>query len=194
MRPRYFKTAKDLRVWLERHHATADELWVGLYKKGSGRLSVTWPEVVDEALCFGWIDGIRKSIDDERYANRLTPRKANFWSAVNVRRFEALRNEGRVRPAGLRAFEERREDRTRVYSYEQRYQIELDPAFTRRFRAKKRAWDWFHTQPKGYRTTAVYWVMSAKRPETRERRLDTLIEDSAKGRRVPPLRPRTGGR
>jgi uncharacterized protein YdeI (YjbR/CyaY-like superfamily) len=187
MKPRFFATPEALRKWLEEHHETATELWVGLYKKGSGRPSVTWPEVVDEALCFGWIDGVRKRIDDESYMNRLTPRRANFWSAVNVHRFEALRKQGRVRPAGLRAFEQRRVDETAIYSYERRHEAKLDPAFVRRFRSKRKAWDWFQAQPNGYRTTAVYWVMSAKRQETRERRLATLIEDSANGRRIGPL-------
>jgi uncharacterized protein YdeI (YjbR/CyaY-like superfamily) len=190
MKPRFFATPEALRAWLEEHHDTADELWVGLYKKGSGRPSVTWPEVVDEALCFGWIDGVRKSIDDERYANRLTPRRPNSnWSAVNVGRVGELMKLGRMRPAGLEAFERRRVDKTATYSYEQRHEAKLDPAFVRRFRTNRRAWDWFQAQPNGYRTTAVYWVMSAKRPETRERRLSTLIEDSASGRRIGPLTP-----
>jgi uncharacterized protein YdeI (YjbR/CyaY-like superfamily) len=193
MRPRYFATPEDLRAWLEQHHETADELWVGLYKKGSGRRSVTWPEVVDEALCFGWIDGIRKGIDAERYANRLTPRKpTSNWSAVNVKRFGELKRQGRVRPAGQRAFDLRTKAKTGVYSYEQRHQVVLDPAFEKRFREKKRAWAWFQEQAPSYRSTAIYWVMSAKKPETRERRLEQLIADSARGRRVPPLAPRAG--
>jgi uncharacterized protein YdeI (YjbR/CyaY-like superfamily) len=192
MKPTFFATPRDLRAWLDEHHDTATELWVGLYKKGSGRPSITWPEVVDEALCFGWIDGVRRGIDDQSYMNRLTPRKPNSnWSAVNVRRVEELTKRRRMRAPGLKAFRERREDKTATYSYEQRHEAKLDPAQERRFRSKKRAWEWFQNQPKGYRTTAVYWVMSAKRPETRERRLDTLIADSAKGHRVPPLRPRT---
>ena len=150
---------------------------------------------MDEALCFGWIDGVRQRIDDESYMNRFTPRKPNSnWSAVNTRRVEELTKQRRMRAAGLLAFREHREDKTATYSYEQRHQAKLDRAQERRFRSKKPAWEWFQTQPKGYRTNAVYWVMSAKRPETRERRLDTLIEDSAKGRRIPPLRPRTGER
>jgi uncharacterized protein YdeI (YjbR/CyaY-like superfamily) len=195
MKPIFFATPQEFRAWLDAHHATATELWMGLYKKGSGRPSITWPEAVDEALCFGWIDGVRQRIDDQRYMNRFTPRKPNSnWSAVNVRRVEELTKQRRMRAAGLKAFRERREDTTATYSYEQRHQAKLDPAQERRFRSKKKAWEWFQAQPMGYRTTAVYWVMSAKRPETRERRLDTLIEDSAKGHRVPPLRPRTGRR
>ena len=193
MKPVFFADREAFRAWLDEHHATASELWMGLYKKGSGRTSITWPEAVDEALCFGWIDGVRQRIDDESYMNRFTPRKPNSnWSAVNVRRVEELTKQRRMRAAGLTAFRERREDKTATYAYEQRHQVRLDPTQDRRFRSNKRAWEWFQTQPKGYRTTAVYWVMSAKKPETRERRLDTLIEDSAKGRRVPPLRPRTG--
>ena len=193
MKPVFFATPQEFRAWLDEHHATATELWVGFFKKGSDLPSITWPEAVDEALCFGWIDSVRQRIDDERYTNRFTPRKpTSNWSAVNIRRVEELTDQRRMRPAGLKAFRERREDRTAVYSYEQRHQAKLDPTQERRFRAQRKAWAWFQEQPKGYRTTAVYWVASAKKPETRERRLDTLIEDSAKGRRVPPLRPRTG--
>ena len=193
MKPVFFADAEGFRAWLREHHDTASELWMGLYKKGSGRPSITWPEAVDEALCFGWIDGIRQRIDDERSMNRFTPRKPNSnWSAVNIRRVEELTKQRRMRVAGLKAFRERREDTTAIYSYEQRHLAKLAPAQERRFRAKKEAWAWFRAQPKGYRTSAVYWVASAKKPETRERRLDTLMEDSAKGRRVPPLRPRTG--
>jgi uncharacterized protein YdeI (YjbR/CyaY-like superfamily) len=193
MKPTFFATRGELRAWLDEHHETATELWVGLHKKGSGRPSLTWPEVVDECLCFGWIDGLRHGIDAQSYMNRITPRKPNSnWSAVNVRRVEELTRQRRMRAAGLKAFRERREDKTAIYSDEQRHQAKLDPPQERRFRSKKQAWEWFQTQPKGYRTTAVYWVMSAKRPETRERRLDALIEDSAKGRMVPPLRRRTG--
>jgi uncharacterized protein YdeI (YjbR/CyaY-like superfamily) len=189
MKPVFFATPETFRAWLDEHHATATELWVGLYKKGSGRPSITWPKAVDEALCFGWIDGIRRRIDDESYMNRFTPRKpSSYWSAKNTRRFHELQEDGRVRPAGRRAFEGRREDTTAVYSYDQRYEVTLDPEFERRFRANKRAWAWFDAQPEGYKATVRYWVMSAKRPEARERRLATLIEDSAKGLRSGPLR------
>jgi uncharacterized protein YdeI (YjbR/CyaY-like superfamily) len=194
MRPRFFPTPEDLRAWLEEHHETATELWVGLYKKSSGRPSVTWPQVVDEVLCFGWIDGIRKGVDDVSYMNRITPRKpTSNWSAVNVKRFGQLKRQGRVRPAGQRAFDLRTKARTGVYSYEQRHQVKLEPAFEKRFRAEKKAWTWFQNEAPSYRTTAVYWVMTAKKPETRERRLGRLIADSARGRRVPPFVPRRGG-
>ena len=193
MKPTFFATAEEFRAWLDEHHETATELWVGLYKKSSRRPSITWPEAVDEALCFGWIDSVRQSIDDESYMNRFTPRKPDSnWSAVNVRRVGELTKQRRMRAPGLKAFRERREDKTATYSYEQRHSVELPAAFEKRFRAKEEAWSWFQAQPDGYRATSRYWVMSAKKPETRERRLATLIEDSAKGRRVPPLRPRTG--
>jgi len=195
MKPTFFATPEGFRAWLVEHHGTATELWVGLYKKRSGRPSITWPEAVDEALCFGWIDSVRQSIDDESYMNRFTPRKhASNWSAVNVRRVGELTKQRRMRPAGLKAFRERLEDKTATYSYEERHAVELPAAFEKRFREREKAWSWFQAQPDGYRATARYWVMSAKKPETRERRLATLIEDSAKGRRVPPLRPRTGKR
>jgi uncharacterized protein YdeI (YjbR/CyaY-like superfamily) len=195
VKPVFFANRKEFRAWLDEHHATATELWMGVYKKGSGRPSITWPEAVDEALCFGWIDGLRQGIDHECYMNRFTPRKPDSnWSAVNIRRVEELTKQRRMRAAGLKAFRERREDRTATLSYEQRHQAKLGPAQERRFRAREEAWTWFRAQPKGYQTNAVYWVASATKPETRERRLDTLIEDSAQGRRVPPLRPRTGKR
>ena len=183
-----FERPEDFRRWLEQHHDSERELWVGYFKKASGRASMTWPESVDEALCFGWIDGIRKRIDDERYMIRFTPRRAgSIWSAVNIRRVAALTAEGRMRPAGQTAFEARREDRSGIYSYEQRDQAVFPAAFEKRFRAEKAAWQWFEAQPKGYRQNTIRWVMTAKREETRERRLATLIEDSAAGRRIAPL-------
>jgi uncharacterized protein YdeI (YjbR/CyaY-like superfamily) len=195
MKPVFFATPQEFHAWLEEHHTTATELWMGLYKKGSGRPSITWPEAVDEALCFGWVDSIRRRIDDESFMNRFTPRKpTSNWSAVNISRVQELTKQRRMRAAGLKAFRERRENTTARYSYEQRHLAKLEPAQERRFRANRKAWDWFQAQPKGYRTNAVYWMASAKKPETRERRLDTLIEDSAQARRVPPLRPRTGQR
>ena len=150
---------------------------------------------MDEARCFGWIDGIRRGIDEQSYVNRITPRKPNSnWSEVNIRRVQELMRRRRMRAAGLKAFRERRMAVASAPTYEQRYKVKLDAASERRFRNEKDAWRWFQAQPNGYKASARLWVMSAKRPETRERRLDTLIEDSAKGHRVPPLRPRTGRR
>lgn len=189
MKPIFFVTRRELRAWLDEHHDTATELWVGLYKKGSGRPSVAWSEVVDEALCFGWVDSVRHGIDDERYMNRLTPRKPNSnWSEANIRRVQELTKQRRMRAAGSKAFRERRTVATATPSYEQRNSVRLDAASERRFRHEDAAWRWFRAQPDGYQATARFWVMSAKKQETRERRLHTLIEDSANGRRIPPLR------
>jgi uncharacterized protein YdeI (YjbR/CyaY-like superfamily) len=188
MEPIFFETPAELRAWLERHHADRDELWVGLYKKGSGRPSVTWPQVVDEALCFGWIDGVRRSLGPDSYANRLTPRRARSnWSAINIKRVGELSEEGRMTPAGLAAFEARSDDRSAIYSYEQRRGATLDAEQEQRFRAVPEAWEWFQARPPSYRRAALHWVTSAKRAETRERRLQTLIEDSAAGRTIKPL-------
>jgi uncharacterized protein YdeI (YjbR/CyaY-like superfamily) len=181
---RFFETPAELRAWLEAHHETETELWVGLYKKSTGRPSVTWPDVVDEALCFGWIDGIRKSIDADSYANRITPRKRRSnWSKINIARVAELTAQGLMTPAGLRAFELRDEARSGVYSFEQD-RPGLDPAYERQFQAHPAAWELFQAQPPGYRRVASHWVMSAKREETRQKRLATLIEDSAHGRRI----------
>ena len=189
MRPTYFRTPAEFRAWLREHHDTEAELWVGFYKKGSGTPSITWSEAVDEALCYGWVDSIRRSVDDQRYTNRFTPRKpSSNWSEVNIRRVEELTRRRRMRAPGRKAFEARQPKKTGTYSYEQRYDVRLPPDLDRRFRASKNAWAWFREQPAGYRSTALYWVMSAKTQETRERRLTTLIKDSSKGRRVPPLR------
>ncbi len=188
MEPTTFERPQDFRTWLEQHHDSASEIWVGYYKKASGKPSMTWPESVDEALCFGWIDGIRKSIDAEAYMIRFTPRRArSIWSAVNIGRVAALTEEGRMRPSGLEAFEARREDRSGIYSYEQRDEAKLDPGYEKRFSAKKEAWAAFEAMPKSYRQAAIRWVMTAKKEETRERRLATLIEDSAAGRTIAPL-------
>jgi uncharacterized protein YdeI (YjbR/CyaY-like superfamily) len=187
-KPRFFRTPEEFRAWLEERHASATEQWVGYYKKGSGRPSMTWPESVDEALCFGWIDGIRKSIDAERYTIRFTPRKAtSTWSAVNVARVAELERAGRMHPAGQAAFASRATERTGTYSYENRHKASLSPEQERRFRRNRRAWAFFEQQPPGYRRTMVWWVVSAKRPETRERRLASLIEHSAAGKRIPAM-------
>jgi uncharacterized protein YdeI (YjbR/CyaY-like superfamily) len=189
MKPRFFAIPADFRRWLERNHDRSTELWVGFYKKGSGKPSITWPEAVDQALCFGWIDGVRKSVDDDSYMNRFTPRTArSTWSAVNIKRARELIEDGLMHPAGLKAFEARADDRSAIYSYEQRKTAELDAAQTKQFQKNRKAWEYFQAQPPGYRRSAAHWVVSAKREETRARRLSQLIEDSAQERLVPPLR------
>lgn len=188
MRPIFFPSPSAFRAWLQKNHASRDKLLVGFYKKSSGKPSITWQESVDEALCFGWIDGIRRSVDDERYTIRFTPRKArSTWSAVNIKRAKELVELGLMRPAGLKAFEARTDDRSAIYAYEQRHSAKLDEEFERRFRANKRAWEFFNSKPPSYRKTAIWWVMSAKREETRTRRLAALIQDSAHGRTIGPL-------
>jgi len=188
VKPHYFTSAAEWRAWLEDHHADTTEVLLGFHKRRSGKPSLTWSESVDEALCFGWIDGVRKGVDDERYTIRFTPRKpGSTWSAVNVARMKKLKAAGRMTAAGRAAFERRREDRTAIYSYEQRHLAAFGPADERRFRANRNAWSFWQAQAPAYRKNATYWVMSAKRQETREHRLAKLIEDSAAGRTVPPL-------
>jgi len=184
----YFAHPDEFREWLEQHHDTARELWVGFHKKETGRPSLTWPQSVDEALCFGWIDGIRKSVSTEAYVIRFTPRKpTSIWSNVNIRKVEALVENGRMRPAGLRAFEARDAKKSGIYAFEQRKKARLAPVEEKAFRANKTAWKFFQAQPPGYRQIASWWVISAKRAETRARRLATLIDDSAAGRRIRQL-------
>jgi uncharacterized protein YdeI (YjbR/CyaY-like superfamily) len=191
--PRFFATAADLRAWLEAHHADTGELLVGFYKKGSGRPSITWPESVDEALCFGWIDGIRRRIDDESYSIRFTPRRPrSIWSAVNIKRAGELIAEGRMTPAGLAAFEARDEERSAMYSYEQRHAAALDADQEARLRADAAVWEWFQGRPPSFRRAAIYWITSAKKPETRERRLGQLIEAASEGRPPKALIPPGG--
>lgn len=195
MKPTFFATADELREWLERNHATATELLVGLYKRGSGKPSITWPEVVDEVLCIGWIDSVRTGIDEVSYANRLTPRTPrSTWSAVNIARAKELIRLGRMHPAGLKAFERRSDERSAIYSYEQRKAAQLDAEGQRSFRAKKKAWAFFQTQTPSYQRAAIWWVISAKRDETRRKRLATLISDSQRGRTIGPLSPRPRAR
>jgi uncharacterized protein YdeI (YjbR/CyaY-like superfamily) len=190
MEPITFETPAAFRRWLQQHHATEREVWVAYYRSSTGKPSMTWKESVDEALCFGWIDGVRRGIDDESYSNRFTPRRPRSnWSAINIKRARELIEEGRMTPAGLAAFEARGDDRTAIYSYEQRREAALDDEQERRFRAAAQAWAWFQTRPPSYRRAAIHWVTSAKRPDTRERRLETLIADCAAARNVKPLRP-----
>jgi uncharacterized protein YdeI (YjbR/CyaY-like superfamily) len=190
MKPIFFATQSELRAWFRKNHDKEQELWVGLYKKASGKPSVTWPEVVDEALCWGWIDGVRRSIDADSYRNRLTPRKArSTWSLKNITRANELIQEGRMQPAGLGAFEARVGDKSGIYSYEQRKSATLEPQHKKQFRANSKAWEYFQTQPPSYQKAATWWVVSAKKEETRLRRLVRLIEDSEHGRHIAPLTP-----
>lgn len=192
MTPLFFASADRFRTWLEVNHGTVTELLVGFYKRDSGKPSMTWPESVDQALCFGWIDGVRRRIDDVSYSIRFTPRKKrSIWSAVNIKRAGELTELGLMAAAGLHAFEQRTEDKSRVYSYE-KAPATLAPAYEKQFRAKKRAWEYFNGQAPWYRRVATHWVMSAKKEETRVRRLATLIDDSVHGRRlaVVTLKPR----
>jgi uncharacterized protein YdeI (YjbR/CyaY-like superfamily) len=182
MRLLFFKSASDFRKWLEVHHTNSQELWVGFHKKSSGMLSITYPEALDEALCFGWIDGLRKNVNETSYKIRFTPRKAKSnWSLVNIKRAAELKKLGRMMSAGLKEFEAR--EKSRTYSYETRPR-ELTGAYAAKLKANKKALEFFQQQPPWYQRTTTWWVVSAKKEETRERRLQTLIEDSAAGRRI----------
>jgi uncharacterized protein YdeI (YjbR/CyaY-like superfamily) len=183
----FAETPAELRAWFDAHHATADELWLGYHKRATGQPTVSWSEAVDEALCVGWIDSIRISLDDERSAQRFTPRrKGSNWSAINVAKIEALRAQGRMRPAGEAAYADRTPERTGVYSYE-RPEAAFDETELARLRDDAAAWQAWEASPPGYRRGATAWVTSAKRPETRERRLTQLIEASAAGTRPAPF-------
>lgn len=185
MNPIFFAGPAEFREWLQKNHSTEDEVWVGFYRKDTGLATFTWSEAVDEALCFGWIDGVRRKIDDRRYTNRFTPRRrGSNWSLVNVRKVEALTREGRMRPAGLAAYEARDPDRTGIYLFEQPQDPRLDPDAEARFRADAAAWEFFQAQPPGYRRNTLWWIVSAKREDTRARRLAKVIEESAAGRRL----------
>jgi uncharacterized protein YdeI (YjbR/CyaY-like superfamily) len=188
MEPVFFATAAELRAWFEQHHETAPELLVGYYKKHTGKPTVRHTEAIEQALCFGWIDSIGRRIDDDRYQVRFTPRrKGSVWSAINIAKIAELTAAGQMHPAGLRAYETRKPERVAVYSYEQPDDAVLDEQQTARFQREEAAWEWFSAQSASYRNAAVHWVVSAKRAETRERRLAQLIADSAAGRTVPPL-------
>jgi uncharacterized protein YdeI (YjbR/CyaY-like superfamily) len=190
MKPRFFASPAEWRRWLQENHARTPELLVGFYKVGSGRPSITWPQSVDHALCFGWIDGVRRSIDETRYVIRFTPRRpGSVWSAVNIRRVEELIGAGLMHPAGLERLKARKESKSRIYSYEQqRKDATLSPKYAAMLKANPKAWEFFQSRPAWYRRTTSWWVMSAKKEETRQRRLRALIADSAAGRDVQPLR------
>jgi len=186
-KPKFFTTREKFREWLEKNHATADELELGFYKKGSGKKSITYPEALDEALCFGWIDGVRHGLDETSYKQRFTPRRArSIWSLVNIKHVERLKKEGRMHAAGLAAYEQRSPMRTGVYSFENAPR-ELAAEYEKEFRKNKGAWEYFQTYPPYLKKTVSYWVMSAKKEETRLARLQRLIESSARGERIGVL-------
>ena len=183
--PKFFPTPKHFRTWLAKNHDRADSLWVGFYRKDSGKRSITWPESVDEALCFGWIDGIRKKVDDISYKIRFTPRRArSVWSAVNIARVAVLSAEGRMHASGHAAFQRRDEINSRVYSFENRATAQLSAEDEREFKRDPVGWKFFQAQPPGYRRLAAWWIISAKRTETRRARLGRLIATSRARRRI----------
>lgn len=184
----FFTTPAELRAWFELNHATEPELFVGYWKKHTGRAGVSHPEAIEQALCFGWIDSIGRRIDADRHQVRFTPRrKGSVWSTINIAAVARLTEQGLMHPAGLTAFEQRKPDRVAVYSYEQPADAQLDEAQLALLQQDAKAWEWFSAQSASYRRSAVHWVTTAKRADTRERRLGRLITDSAQGRRVPPL-------
>lgn len=185
----FFATPAKFRAWLRKNHGQATELWVGFYKKGSGRPSIDWNQSVDEALCFGWIDGLRKSIDDQAYRIRFTPRRrTSIWSQKNLKRIKELIAEGRVQPAGLEIYEARDQEKIRAYSFEQEGQPELDPVYAKQLKAVSEAQVFFDALSPSVRKSVIGWVQSARRAETRQRRLEVLIDCSRRGELIPPLR------
>jgi uncharacterized protein YdeI (YjbR/CyaY-like superfamily) len=184
-KPTFFAEPAQFRAWLAKHHATAPELMVGFYKRDSGKPSITWPESVDQALCFGWIDGVRRRLDKVSYTIRFTPRRGGSnWSAINIGRVETLQADGLMHPAGLTAFAKRSEEKSRIYAYEQRHTARLDPEHQKKLEGNRKAWAFFQVQPPGYQRLMAFWVVSAKKEETRLKRLQRLIDESARGRRL----------
>lgn len=188
--PTFFSTPAKFRAWLEKHHQDREALWVGFYKTKSGKPSITWPESVDQALCFGWIDGIRKTIDDVSYKIRFTPRTPRSnWSTINIGRVAELERQALMMPAGRTAFAKRADARSAIYADEQRKTAELAPDQEAQLRANAKAWSFFQAQAPWYRRTVAHWIVSAKKEETKQKRLAQLIEDSAHNRRIAPLTP-----
>jgi uncharacterized protein YdeI (YjbR/CyaY-like superfamily) len=184
----FFPTAGDLRKWFEKNQNKENELWVGFYKKNSGKPSINWSESVDQALCFGWIDGIRKSIDDISYKIRFTPRKpSSIWSAININKVKTLTKLGLMKPEGLAAFKKLDKKKAKIYSFEQK-KVVLDPVYEKIFNLNKLAWTNFNAMAPSYKRIAIYWVMSAKREETKLNRLNTLINDSKAGIKIKVTR------
>lgn len=187
MKTLFFKKKLALRKWFQKNSETSRELVVGYYRVATGKASITWPESVDEALCFGWIDSVRNTIDEESYSIRFTPRKpGSIWSAVNIKKVEDLVKSGLMTPKGLALFNAKDERKLRTYSFE-KAQVELTPEFEKRFRANKKAWKFFQQMPPSYKKPAINWVISAKQEATRLSRLATLISDSEKEKKIKPL-------
>jgi uncharacterized protein YdeI (YjbR/CyaY-like superfamily) len=186
-RPTFFRTPASFRKWLEKNHDKAKELLVGFYKVSSGKQSMTWSKSVDEAICFGWIDGIRKSIDAESYSIRFTPRKpGSIWSAINIQKVETLSKQGLMHPSGMAVFEKREEKKSAIYSYEKAPE-KLSGDFLKKFKSNKRAWKFFQSMAPSYRRTAIHWVMNAKQESTKSKRLNELINDSEAERKIKAL-------
>lgn len=185
--PTFFSTKSDLRKWFKKNHQTAKELLVGFYKVGSKKPSITWSESVDEAICFGWIDGVRKSIDQESYCIRFTPRKpGSIWSAINIQKVETLSKQGLMHASGIAAFEKRQENKSRIYSYEKK-PASLPEDFLKKFMANKKAWKYFQSMAPSYQKVCIHWVISAKQEATKTKRLEELIRDSEAERKIKPL-------
>ncbi|KQB41163.1 YdeI/OmpD-associated family protein [Flavobacterium aquidurense] len=184
MNPTFFPTQEKFREWLEKHHKTETELLVGFYKVNSKKPSMSWSQSVDQALCFGWIDGVRRSIDDESYSIRFTPRKkSSIWSAINIKKIEDLTKAGLMMPEGQKAFELRSEERSGIYSHEKEPSV-LDPAFEKQFKANKVAWEYFNSQAPSYKKVMIHWIMTAKQEKTRISRLEKTINISAEQKRM----------
>ena len=184
MKPIFFSSQADFRKWLEKNHTKETELIVGFYKVGSGKPSMTWPQSVDEALCFGWIDGVRKSIDTESYCIRFTPRRAtSIWSDVNLKKVDALIKNGQMQPAGLTIYKKRKEEKSKVYSFENNQKI-LAAVYEKQFKANKKAWVFFSSQAESYKKTVIHWIMSSKQETTQLTRLEKTISESEKQKRL----------
>jgi uncharacterized protein YdeI (YjbR/CyaY-like superfamily) len=183
--PKFFKTSQHFHDWLAAHAATENELLVGFYKVNSGHPSMTWPESVDEALCYGWIDGVRKRVDDAAYTIRFTPRKTtSIWSAVNINKFNDLQQQGRMTPAGEKAFSHRTEAKSRIYAFEQAESAELSAEEIIAFKREKAAWAYFEACPPGYKKQMLHRITTVKRAETRAARFAKLVEACKKGERI----------
>jgi uncharacterized protein YdeI (YjbR/CyaY-like superfamily) len=184
MQPTFFPTPQDLRDWLDKNHKTEQELLVGFYKVGTKKPSITWSESVDQALCFGWIDGVRRSIDEESYSIRFTPRKpTSIWSVVNIKKIEELTKAELMKEAGLEAFKLRKEERSGIYSHEKE-PSKLTSEYEDQFKANKKAWEFFEEQAPSYKKVMIHWIMSAKQDKTQISRLEKTISESENGKRI----------